>query len=504
MRALCSLRQAVMAGSLLVALATLPWSVGSIGGIALAEVRNPDGVAVIIGNRDYARRDVPEVTFAHRDADAFRRHVIDVLSFDPMNIIDLRDTTQGELLDTFGTRTDPRGLLWSYLNPDGGSDVVVFYSGHGVPGLNDGRGYLLPSDANPKDAEHDGYPIDLLYENLGYLEDAASIQVYLEACFSGSSAGGAVIKGASPVYLTPKLPEGVGDKVVSLTSASGNQIASWDREVEHGLFTYHLLDALSGGGDADEDGQVTASEAKAYLDKYMTRAARRQHRRVQEASLLGSEGVVLAAALADGAFPARSDLGDPDPIPDPTETGDTTSTLHSDAAEMSPGVDRDELIGQLVPVTGETSRSVDLTVPFALNSADLADAAREQLDELGEALAGERLRPYDVGVYGHTDASGPAEFNLTLSKARAAAVVDYLIEQFSFETERFSHEGYGEERLLEDLEPNAPAHRRVEIVVFAPPPDDSEEMDNSDLFEYDEDESDAAEEDEDSGYQAIQ
>ena len=173
-------------------------------------------------------------------------------------------------------------------------------------------------------------------------------------------------------------------------------------------------------------------------------------------------------------------------------------------AEATDRTDRDELIGQLVPITGETSRSVDLTVPFALNSAELMDAAREQLDELGAALAGEKLRSYDVGVYGHTDASGPEEFNLTLSKARAAAVVDYLVDQFSFETERFSHEGYGEERLLEDLEPNAPAHRRVEIVVFAPPPEDSEEMDESDLFDHDEDESDVDNEDEDSGYQAIQ
>ena len=44
------------------------------------------------------------------------------------------------------------------------SSARVFYSGHGVPGGNDGRGYLLPVDADPKAAENDGYPIDLLYE----------------------------------------------------------------------------------------------------------------------------------------------------------------------------------------------------------------------------------------------------------------------------------------------------------------------------------------------------
>ena len=283
----------------------LPWGVGD--GAAVAEVRNPAGVAVIVGNRAYTHRDVPEVTFAHRDADAFRRYVVDVLGYDPENIVDLRDATRGELFDAFGTLADPQGLLWSYLDPDGGSQVVVFYSGHGVPGVNDGRGYLLPVDADPKAAENDGYPIDLLYENLGGLPEAGSVRVYLDACFSGGSHEGVLIRDASPVYLTPALPEGVGEKVVSLTAASGKQVASWDRKAEHGLFTHHLLDALYGGGDADGDGRVTAQEAKAYLDRHMTRAARRQHRRVQEASLSGAEGVVLAAAPADGEFPARPD-----------------------------------------------------------------------------------------------------------------------------------------------------------------------------------------------------
>ena len=163
---------------------------GAVAGAMAQEVRNPDGVAVIIGNRDYAHRDVPEVTFAHRDADAFRRYVIEVLGYAPENIIDLRDARRGQLFDALGSLTDPHGLLWSYLNPDGGSDVVVFYSGHGVPGLNDGRGYLLPSDTDPKEAEHDGYPIDLLYKNVGGLAEAETVQVYLDACFSGGSAGG--------------------------------------------------------------------------------------------------------------------------------------------------------------------------------------------------------------------------------------------------------------------------------------------------------------------------
>ena len=281
----------------------------ALPGPVAAEFANPTGVAVIIGNANYEHRDVPRVDFAHRDAEAFRRYVVDVLGYDPANVIDRRDASRRELHDVFGTRTNPEGLLWSYLDPAGGSDVVVFYSGHGVPGTDDGRGYLLPVDADPNAAADDGYPIDLLYRNVGGLVEARSVRVYLDACFSGGShAGRSLIRNASPVYVTATLSEEVAGKVTALAAASGEQVASWDEAAGHGLFTHHLLDALYGGGDADGDGRVTAAEAKAHLDRHMTRAARRQHRRIQEASLVGEADAVLASAERDGMFPARPDL----------------------------------------------------------------------------------------------------------------------------------------------------------------------------------------------------
>ncbi len=133
-------------------------------------------------------------------------------------------------------------------------------------------------------------------------------------------------------------------------------------------------------------------------------------------------------------------------------------------------VDREELTGRLIPVTGESQRSVDLSVPFARNSTELTATAREQLDELGAALAGAELQRFYVGVFGHTDASGTAAYNKKLSVGRAAAVVKYLVQHFSLDPQRLRHAGYGEERLLEGIDPNSPRHRRVEIVVFAAAP----------------------------------
>ena len=53
--------------------AALVWA-----GLASAEVTNPDGIAVIIGNRDYVHTE--DVEFAHRDADAFKRYVGEIVA----------------------------------------------------------------------------------------------------------------------------------------------------------------------------------------------------------------------------------------------------------------------------------------------------------------------------------------------------------------------------------------------------------------------------------------
>ena len=121
-----------------------------------------------------------------------------------------------------------------------------------------------------------------------------------------------------------------GEKLTVLTAASGKDVASWGEKARHGMFTHHLLDALYGRGDLDDDGWVTASEAKTYLDDTMTVAARVEFGRYQNASLNGLTDAVLARAGDGGAFPPRPRLGGDDerkggdevvpPPPPPVET----------------------------------------------------------------------------------------------------------------------------------------------------------------------------------------
>ncbi len=265
-------------------------------------VNNENGVAVIIGNKNYEGR-IPAVSFAHRDANAIKRYVIDILGYNEENIIVLRDATQAKLEGAFGNERSFKGKIWQFIDPAGTSDVTVFYSGHGVPGQQDKRGYLLPVDADPETAEINGYPIDILYSNLGKLK-TRSVTIMLDACFSGDSGGGMLIRSASPLFVSSSLP-GASKGMTVLTAASGNQLASWDEKNRHGLFTHHLLDALYGEGDINRDGHVTAGEVKLYLDDKMTHAARKIFRRKQDASFSGNGDKVLSYSI-DGKFPERS------------------------------------------------------------------------------------------------------------------------------------------------------------------------------------------------------
>ena len=287
----------------------------SLGAPVAGAVENRDGVAVIIGNRTYASS-VPAVKYAFNDAEAIKRLVTGSLGYRAGNVIDLRDATYAQLRAVFGNETTPEGKLFQFVRP-GRSDVVVFYSGHGVPGLKDKRGYILPVDADPDNPELNGYPLDLLFDNLAKIE-ARSVTVFIDACFSGASDGGMLIESASPVFIKGTVPVATGAMTV-ITAAQGSQLASWDHEARHGLFTEHLLQAFYGKADGKSygngDGRITAREIKAYLDDEMTYAARRRYNRHQKSSLMGPEDRVLAT-YAPGQFPERPSLARTAPAPE--------------------------------------------------------------------------------------------------------------------------------------------------------------------------------------------
>jgi outer membrane protein OmpA-like peptidoglycan-associated protein len=70
---------------------------------------------------------------------------------------------------------------------------------------------------------------------------------------------------------------------------------------------------------------------------------------------------------------------------------------------------------------------LDMLINFDLNSAELTEQARSNLDEFAKALKDDRLRAATFIVEGHTDASGDERYNDRLSERRAKAVTAFLL-----------------------------------------------------------------------------
>jgi len=105
-------------------------------------------------------------------------------------------------------------------------------------------------------------------------------------------------------------------------------------------------------------------------------------------------------------------------------------------------------------------------VTFALNKAALTDKAKQNLNAIAEVFI--EFPDTDLLVEGHTDSSGDDAYNMSLSKKRAQAVVDYLKSQ-GVSGNRFSVEAFGETRPRFDnaTEDGRSKNRRVEMGVSA-------------------------------------
>ncbi|AZQ61353.1 caspase family protein [Flammeovirga pectinis] len=252
---------------------------------------NENAVAVVIGNRTYRNADVPEVKYAINDALIVKQYLISTLGFKEGNIIFKEDATQADFNAIFGINGNPKGKLYNYVKPNV-SDVYIFYSGHGAPNPETNKGYFVPVDTDPSLIQFNGYSLATFYENLGAVP-YKNLTVIIDACFSGASEGGMLLKSISPVFIKTENKVLKDENAVVLTSAASEQVSSWYNEKYHSLFTYYYLKGIQGAADKNNDGIVDVKEMKAYLTDNVTYMARRLNNREQTPEIIGSEEIRL-------------------------------------------------------------------------------------------------------------------------------------------------------------------------------------------------------------------
>ena len=112
---------------------------------------------------------------------------------------------------------------------------------------------------------------------------------------------------------------------------------------------------------------------------------------------------------------------------------------------------------------GPSEVSLLLRIEFGFDTAELTSQAMRDLEGVAAALNDPQLVGAQVTLEGHTDATGPEDYNLRLSLRRAEAVVAYLVRR-GVARARLRSAGFGEHRLLPAYAPADDRQRRVEIV----------------------------------------
>lgn len=166
----------------------------------------------------------------------------------------------------------------------------------------------------------------------------------------------------------------------------------------------------------------------------------------------------------DAPLPERGSANDILTTPVPSAPGTTVivqqapqTIIVQTPLELRLGADR---------IVIDTSRAIDVEVYFGYDSAELTLEARTDLRALGMALRSPELIGYSYLIGGHTDASGDASYNHTLSERRAAAVRDFLLREYAVDPSRLIAIGFGEDRPRTPETPYAAINRRVEVALI--------------------------------------
>jgi outer membrane protein OmpA-like peptidoglycan-associated protein len=116
----------------------------------------------------------------------------------------------------------------------------------------------------------------------------------------------------------------------------------------------------------------------------------------------------------------------------------------------------------------KVSLKVWATINFEYNSAEITPDSEKVLETFGHALNRPGLAKRRLLVSGHTDNVGSKEFNLKLSRRRAASVAKWLVEKAKIEANRLVLAGYGDEAPIASNETEAgqAQNRRVEFVLL--------------------------------------
>ena len=247
----------------------------------------PNKVALIIGIENYS--DSPKASYANLDAKYFYEYV--------KRSFGIREENIKLLVDKEATQSNYYEALSLWLPnkiKKNITELVIFYSGHGLATPDGKELYLLAHDSKTASSllPRTALLRSELFDEVKKL-NPKSVTLFFDTCFSGTSRENeTLLASAKPIRILSNDENKAPDNFTIFTSSLINQISSGYKDANHGLFSYYLMKGLEGNADINNDKKITNGELLAYMDENVSQKAAELGRK-QNPSLAGDPDKVL-------------------------------------------------------------------------------------------------------------------------------------------------------------------------------------------------------------------
>jgi hypothetical protein len=281
-----------------------------------------DRYAFLVGVREYDPTELTSLEYTEKDVTDLA-DVLKQADYPAENIV-----LMTQAIGARKTRFSPIGgnirnelaLLSRELKED--DTLIVAFSGHGVQFKGTSDIYFCPSDARLANRAT-LLSLTKIYEGLGDARvcKAKNKVLLVDACRNNPQSK--VSKDAKEIELEPagvvERPTPPGG-IAAIYSCSQGEKSFEHPDLQHGVFANFLIEAFSGKGDIDNDGEITLNELETFSVKATQRYARNVFGKPQTPERRGETRGLVSLAKLGRSVPASPTPTIPEKMPNNSAT----------------------------------------------------------------------------------------------------------------------------------------------------------------------------------------
>jgi len=217
--------------------------------------------AICVGINKYDYDGIPELKKAQNDAIALGEAFETLGQFDKVFVMTDKNDPRSKEFPSAAKLRNQLNFIKNFLEPN---DLVVFaFSGHGVSDAN-GNGYLLTTDTDPKNIFATSLKVKEVTDIFKQTGVKKSL-LLVDACREELQES----KGIKNDGIRAEKFEQSEVAATFYATKAGN-FSYEDNKSDYGAFTKYLLKGLEGEADISQDGIVTFSELKGFVEEEVT------------------------------------------------------------------------------------------------------------------------------------------------------------------------------------------------------------------------------------------